>query len=114
MADMKIDIQTLSFQANDKLLDFAEDKLNKLGQYSEQVMEAQMTLRIDRSGTRHNKFCQIRLVIPGYDLFASKQCQSFEEAILKACEALKQQMARWKSNYQKVSLRKNKYYAQEF
>lgn len=108
MNDMKIDIQTLSFHANDKLIDFAEDKLKKLGQHSEKIMEAQMTLRIDRSGNRHNKYCQIRLVIPGYDLFASKQCQSFEEAILKTCEALKQQMSRWRNNYQRVSLSKKR------
>ncbi|HEX5169626.1 MAG TPA: HPF/RaiA family ribosome-associated protein [Cyclobacteriaceae bacterium] len=102
---MKIDIQTLSFYPDEKLLDFAEEKLDKLGQYSEQIIEAQMSLRFDRSATRNNKFCQIRLVVPGYDLFASKQSHSFEEAILRTCEALKQQMSRRKSNYQRVSLR---------
>ncbi|HEX5168717.1 MAG TPA: HPF/RaiA family ribosome-associated protein [Cyclobacteriaceae bacterium] len=101
---MKIDIQTLSFHPDEKLLDFAEEKLGKLGQYSEQIIEAQMSLRFDRSATRDNKFCQIRLVVPGYDLFASKQSHSFEEAILRTCEALKQQMSRRKSNYQRVPL----------
>lgn len=102
---MKIEIQALSFEPEEKLLTLAEDKLEKLGQYSEEIIEAQMTLRFDRSGTRENKFCQIRLVVPGYDLFASKESHSFEEAILRTCEALKQQMSRRKSNYQRVSLR---------
>ena len=104
--EMKMDIQTLSFRANDALIDFAEGKINKLEQYSEKVMEAQMTLKIGRSGTRQNKYCQIRLVIPGYDLFTSKQCEPFEEAILKTSEALKQQMYRWKNNYKNLSLSK--------
>lgn len=102
---MKINIQTLSFLPNKKLLGFAQDKLSKLEQYSYQIMEVQITLKFDRSDTRKNKSCQIKLVIPGNDLFASKQCHSFEQAILKTCEALKQQMLRWKGNYQKFPLR---------
>ena len=101
---MKINIQSLSFHASDKLIDFAGDKINKLSQYSEMVMEAQVILKVDKSGTKNNKFCEIRLPIPGNDLFASKQCHSFEEAILKTVEALKQQLLRWKAKYQKAPL----------
>lgn len=101
---MKINIQSLSFHASDKLIDFVGNKINKLSQYSQKVMEAQVILKVDKSGTRNNKFCEIRLAIPGNDLFASKQCHSFEEAILKTVEALKQQLLRWKAKYQKVPL----------
>ena len=55
-------------------------------------MEAQVVLKIDKSDTQSNKLCEILLAIPGNDLFASKQCPSFEEAILKTIEALKQQL----------------------
>src|SRR5687768_15421447 len=105
MINMKITIQSLSFQANDKLLDFAKDKISKLTQYSGRVMEAQVTLKAVKSATRNSKSCEIKLAIPGNDLFASKQCNSFEEAILKSSEALKQQLLTWKEKNQRVNYR---------
>ena len=102
---MKINIQSFSFQANDKLIDFAKDKISKLTQYSGRVMEAQVTLKAVKSATRNSKICEIKLAIPGNDLFASKQCNSFEEAILKSSEALKQQLLTWKEKNQKVNYR---------
>lgn len=102
---MKINIQSFSFQANDKLIDFAKDKISKLTQYSGRVMEAQVTLKAVKSATRNSKICEIKLAIPGNDLFASKQCNSFEEAILKSSEALKQQLLTWREKNQKVNYR---------
>ena len=102
---MKINIQSLSFNANDKLIDFAEDKISKLSQYSERVMEAQVILKSVKSATKNNSVCEIKLAIPGNDLFSSKQCDSFEEAILKSTYALKQQLLTWKEKNQKVNYR---------
>ena len=102
---MKINIQSLSFHANDKLIDFAEDKISKLSQYSERVMEAQVILKSVKSATKNNSVCEIKLAIPGNDLFSSKQCDSFEEAILKSTYALKQQLLTWKEKNQKVNYR---------
>lgn len=103
MISMKINIQSFSFNASEKLINFAEDKISKLSQYSGRVMEAQVTLKAVRSATRDNRICEIKLAIPGNDLFASKQCNSFEEAILKSSEALKQQLLTWKEKNQKVN-----------
>ena len=97
---MKINIQALSFHANDKLIDFAEDKVSKLSQYSERLLEAHVTLKVVKSATKNNKICEIKLAIPGNDLFASKKCDSLEEAILKSSEALKQQLLTWKEKNQ--------------
>lgn len=93
---MKIKINSVSFHANDKIIDFANDKIKKLGQYSEQVLEARVALKVVKSDTMNNKICEIKLVIPGNDLFARKQCESFEEAILNASDAMKQQLLTWK------------------
>jgi putative sigma-54 modulation protein len=97
---MKINIQSLSFHANDKLTDFTVDKVNKLAQYTDRIIQAEVVLKVINSDTRDNKFCEIRLAIPGNDLFASKQQPSFEEAIIKTTEALKQQLLSWKEKTQ--------------
>mgnify|MGYP000144328036 CR=1 FL=1 len=97
---MKINIQSLSFHASDKLTDFTLDKVNKLAQYTDRIIQAEVVLKVDKSETRDNKFCEIRLSIPGNDLFASKQQSTFEEAVLKTVEALKQQLLSWKEKKQ--------------
>jgi ribosome-associated translation inhibitor RaiA len=89
---MKIRIQSFSFHASDELIGLSESTLNKLSQDRDQVKEAQMTLTIDPSGEIERNVCKVKLALPGYHLFASEQCQSFEEAILKASEALKQRL----------------------
>ena len=93
---MKINIQSLSFHANEKLLDFAEDKISKLAQYSASVIEAHVTLKAIKSASKNSKICEIKLAIPGNDLFASKKSDSFEDAILRSSEALKQELLAWK------------------
>ena len=94
---MKIRIQSFSFHASDELIDLAESTLNKLSQYRDQIKEAQMTLTIDPSEPIEVKVCEVRLGLHGYDLFAREQCQSFEEAILKAGDALQQRLIYYES-----------------
>jgi putative sigma-54 modulation protein len=93
---MRINIQSPSFHASEKLIDFAEDKAGKLAHYSDRIIDVNILLKTDKSDTRDNKLCEIKLSVPGNDLFARKQCASFEEAILNTVEALKQQLVRWK------------------
>ncbi|HYF66970.1 MAG TPA: HPF/RaiA family ribosome-associated protein [Ohtaekwangia sp.] len=93
---MKTIIQTPDFKADQKLIDLVNEKLEKLGRFSDRIHESTVTLRLDRSETKENKICEIRLGIPGNDLFASKQCKTFEEALAKASDALKSQIETWK------------------
>jgi putative sigma-54 modulation protein len=93
---MKIIIQTPDFKADQKLLEFVSEKVEKLGKFSDAIHEASVTLKLDHSDTRDNKICEIRLGIPGNDLFASKQCKTFEEAAAKSSDALRSQISSWK------------------
>jgi putative sigma-54 modulation protein len=51
---------------------------------------------LDKSDSRDNKISEIKLLIPGNDLFATKQSTSFEEATTKTIDALKHQVLSWK------------------
>ena len=95
---MKITIQSPDFKADQKLIDFVNEKIEKLGKFSDRIHEANVTLKLDKSDPRDNKICEIRLGIPGNDLFASKQCKTFEEADAKTSDALKSQIDAWKKN----------------
>ncbi|GIV37882.1 MAG: ribosomal subunit interface protein [Cyclobacteriaceae bacterium] len=93
---MKIHIQTLDFTPRQSLLDLVNEKVGKLEKFSDRIIESRVTLRVEKADKRDNKMCEIRVVIPGNDLFAKKQSESFEEAIQKATETLERQIKDWK------------------
>ena len=93
---MKIIIQTPDFKAQPALTDFVNEKVEKLSQFTDRILESRVLLKLDKSETKENKISEIRLVIAGNDLFAAKQGKSFEEATSKAVEALRSQIEDWK------------------
>jgi putative sigma-54 modulation protein len=95
---MKIIIQTPDFKAQPELTDFVNEKVEKLSQFSDRIIESRVLLKVDKSDNKENKISEIRVVIPGNDLFATKQAKSFEEATAKAVDALKKQIEEWKRN----------------
>jgi ribosomal subunit interface protein len=97
---MKILIQTLDFTPKQDLLDLVNEKLSKLEKFSDRIVECRVVLRVEKSDTRENKLCEVRVVIPGDDLFFKKQFASFEEGIQRASETLQRQVKEWKAKVQ--------------
>lgn len=99
---MKIDIQSLHFDADKKLLDFISEKVNKLNQYFDGIIACEVTLRVEKSENTENKLAEIKLEIPGNDLFAKKQCKTFEEATDASVSALRKQLTKHKEKVRGV------------
>lgn len=93
---MQVKIQTVHFNADNKLEMFIEDKLSKLTNHYDQIIGSDVILRLEKSDTRENKITEIKLIIPGNDLFAKKQSKTFEEATDLAIDALKRQISKRK------------------
>lgn len=93
---MKVNINSLKFKVDRKLELFVEDKVSKLSNIYDGVIGSDVVLRLDHSDTRDNKVAEIRLFVRGTDLFAKKQCKTFEEAADSAVDALKKQLTRHK------------------
>jgi putative sigma-54 modulation protein len=93
---MNIQIHSLRFDADKKLIDFVNQKLGKLSQYGEDIVNAEVYLRIDNDNTRLNKISEIKLDLSGKPLFARKQSKTFEEATDGAINALKKQITKHK------------------
>ena len=64
---------------------------------NDQIVSAEVYLRLDKDREKENKITEIKLHVPGKDLFAKKQCKSFEEATNVAVEALRRQIMKDKS-----------------
>ncbi|MCO4805760.1 MAG: ribosome-associated translation inhibitor RaiA [Flavobacteriales bacterium] len=93
---MEIKVHSIHFDADHKLINFIQEKMSKLEQYYDNILGGEVYLRIDKSDNAKNKVAEIRLLTPGKEMFAKKQCKSFEEATDLAAEALRRQVRRKK------------------
>ena len=90
-------MHAIHFKADQKLLSFIQERLNKLEQFNDQIVSAEVYLRLDKDREKENKIAEIKLHVPGKEMFAKKQCQSFEEATNVAVEALRRQIMKEKT-----------------
>lgn len=93
---MQIQVHSIHFDADAKLINFIEEKLEKLTQFHDHIIGGEVFLRIENSDTKENKVAEIKLLVPGRDMFARRQCKSFEEATDVAVEALRRQITKHK------------------
>ncbi len=94
---MKVKISSVHFDADQKLLNFIEEKVGKLETFYDKIIDSSVVLKIDKSSDKENKLAEIKLAVPGKDLFAKKQCKTFEEAVDEAVEALRRQVRKQKT-----------------
>lgn len=93
---MNIKIQSLKFDADQKLVAFVEEKVSKLGKYYDAIVGAEVNLSLENVSDEKNKVAKVRLEVPGNDLFAENRCKTFEEAIDLNIEVLKKQIEKHK------------------
>lgn len=93
---MQINIHSIHFDADQKLLDLINEKLMKLTQFDDSIISAEVFLRLDKSDVNQNKVAEIKLKVPGAELFAKKQCKGFEEAVDETVEAIRRQVKKHK------------------
>ena len=93
---MDIKINSVHFDASQKLIEHVNKKVNKLGQFFEGIIGAEVFLRLENVQDDENKIAEIKLLIPGNDLFVKKQSKTFEEATNKAVDTLNRQVTKYK------------------
>ncbi|MDR3367201.1 MAG: ribosome-associated translation inhibitor RaiA [Prevotellaceae bacterium] len=93
---MNTKIQSIKFDADQRLLAFAEEKVGKLDKFFDGIVSAEIAMSIENVSDEKNKVVKIRLDVPGTGLFAENKCKTFEEAIDLNVEVLKKQLAKYK------------------
>ena len=93
---MKLQMQSIHFDADYKLLDFIQKKADKLDTFYDRIIDGEVFLRLDKNSVNENKIVEIKLNIPGNQLFAKEQHKSFEAATDVAVEALRRQLKKFK------------------
>lgn len=77
---MKIDIQSIHFTADYRLLDFITKKLEKVQTFYEGIKSADVYLRLEKDTEKENKTVEVKLNINGNPIFAKEQSNTFEAA----------------------------------
>jgi putative sigma-54 modulation protein len=93
---MNIQIHSIHFDADAKLLSLINKKVEKLSHFFDAIIGSEIYLRVDKSENAENKVVEIKLHVPGNDLFVKRQCVTFEEATDECTEALKHQLKKRK------------------
>ena len=93
---MKLEFQSIHFNADTKLISFIQRKVDKLETYYDRLVDGEVFLRLNNEGTE-NKTVEIKLNVPGTQLFATEKAKSFEAATDQATEALKNQLMKFKT-----------------
>jgi len=94
---MNTKIHSIHFDADSKLLDFINHKLNKLLLFYDNIIASEVFLRLENVQDPENKIVEIRLEIRGNNMFAKKQSSTFEEATDLAIDALRSQLMKHKT-----------------
>ncbi len=93
---MKLQVHSIRFDADEKLLSFIQKKTDKLDKFFDRIIDAEVFMRLDKNNNMENKIIEIKLNIPKNQLFAKERAKSFEEASDMAVEALKKQIVKHK------------------
>ena len=93
---MEITIHSVHFDADVKLENFINSKINKIENYVDGVISSEVFLRLEKSQAPENKVVEIKMKVKGADMFVKKQCRTFEEATDQSIDALKKQLIKHK------------------
>ncbi|SRR5690606_26824841 len=93
---MKLQVQSIHFDADPKLIDFIQRKVNKLETFYDRLTDGEVFLRLTNEGVE-NKTVEIKLNVPGTQLFAAEKGRSFEAAADQAADALTMQLKKFKT-----------------
>lgn len=98
---MEVKIQSIHFDATEKLQAFIEKKIKKFEKQGDEIRKVEVSLKVVKPATALNKEASVKIVLPGEDLFAEKTCDTFEEAVTQTLAALEKPLARYKEKQDK-------------
>ena len=89
-------INAIKFDADRKLILFVQNKVKKLTKFFDDILGAEVFLKLENAQDADNKVVEIKIEIPGGSLFSRKQSKSFEESTDLAVDALRLQLIKHK------------------
>lgn len=89
---MEIRVQSLKFDADQKLLDFVEKKVSKLGRFDDAITDVEVVLSLLEKP--ENKDVKVKVQVPGGAQVIERKARTFEEAVNDCVDAMKEKLTR--------------------
>jgi len=94
---MNVNIQTVHFDADDKLVDFVNRKVEKFSTFHDKIVKVDVFLKLDNLvHTIKDKVVEIKVHVPKHEFFVKTSSKSFEESFDAAFESIINQIKRKK------------------
>lgn len=93
---MKLQVQSIHFDADVKLLDYIQKKCDKLDNFYDRIIDGQVYLKVEKDNANGNKLVEIKVNVPNDQIISSQRGHAFEEAVDIATDNLKRQIKRYK------------------
>ena len=87
---MEIKVQSVKFDADQKLLDFVDKKVGKIEKFYDNIVRTDVTLSL--VSDHANKNVKIRVCIPGNDIIVERNASRFEDAIVDCVDVINKQL----------------------
>ena len=94
---MNVNIRTVHFDADEKLVEFVNRKLAKLPTFHDKILKVDVFLKLDN--VVHNikdKITEIRVQVPHHNFFVKTSTKSFEESFDHSLDSIINQIKRKK------------------
>jgi putative sigma-54 modulation protein len=94
---MNINLQTVHFDADSKLVKHINQKMGKLNTFHDRIIKVDVFLKLDNVVHKiKDKIAEIRIQIPRHQLFVKSTSKSFEQSFDDAFESIVNQIKRRK------------------
>ena len=98
---MKIMTESVHFTADQKLLQFIESKLHKLGRMYERIIDVHVILKLESHQSIKDKIVEVLIHVPGGNIFARVSSKTFETSVELAIASVKRQTMKFKDKISK-------------
>lgn len=98
---MNIQIQTVHFDADTKLVEHVNKKIEKLKTFNDNILDVEVYLKLDNVVHQvKDKIAEIKVLVPKHTFFVKHESKSFEESFDSAFDALTNQIKKRKEKAQ--------------
>ena len=93
---MEIKIQSIHFDATEKLEAYIEKKVAKLEKTYEDIQKVEVQLKVVKPATAQNKEVGLTVTVPGTTLYVEKVSDTFEESVDLGVDSMRVQLQKFK------------------
>ena len=102
---MILRIHSVNFDADQKLLDYAQKKVDKLETFHDRIIDGELIMRLEKSRLNKkevfgNKSVELKVNIPGQQLFVKESSNTFEASVDLVLERMSRQLKKQKEKRQ--------------